>query len=348
MHSSGVKIKRRNDGCAAGLFASTLTRIMLFTNPKPLALQVRADLFNGLATMEKAGLPLSQALAVLRLPGKAQARMEKMKQLTARGVDIASAGARSGLFSPFEVNLVRAAQQAGSPASTYRRLAERYSQQAQQRATLKSRLSMPIFVLVFALCVQPLPSLVAGTISGWGYALQILRPLALLAGAAYLIHRFKTRFVRYTMQLPLFGAMQVRQANREFFAGMALLLEAGIPMFDALPKAVDTIDNDVIRRDFSNLKRRMTRGATFTQAVEELHYLGNDQVIGFIQTGETSGTLPEMLWRFVAAETQAIVHWQQEMIAWLPRIIYTLIVLWMAYGMLTGGAFMPNLPSELR
>ena len=92
---------------------------MKLTSLKPLPLQVRADLFNGLATLEKSGLPQAQALAVLRLPSKAQVRLEKMIKLTARGIDIPSAGARSGLFTPFEVSVVRAAVQAGSPATTY-------------------------------------------------------------------------------------------------------------------------------------------------------------------------------------------------------------------------------------
>lgn len=330
------------------------------TSLKPLPLQVRADLFNGLATLEKSGLPQTQALAVLRLPRKAQVRVEKMMKLTARGVDIPSAGARSGLFTPFEVSVVRAAVQAGSPAATYRRLAERYQQQAQQRASIKSRLSLPLFVLIIALCVQPLPSLVAGTLSGGAYLVQVLRPLVLLAGLVYFMFWLKTwleqapatplvlELARFMTRLPLFGEMHVRQVNREFFTSMALLLEAGIPMLDALPRAVDSMPNPALRADFARLKQRMTRGASLSQALQGAQNLGNDQVLGYIQTGEASGTLPEMLQRFVDMETAAITRFQQELSTWLPRIVYALLALWMAHGILTSGAFMPNLPAELR
>lgn len=333
---------------------------MKLTSLKPLPLQVRADLFNGLATLEKSGLPQAQALAVLRLPSKAQVRLEKMIKLIARGVDIPSAGARSGLFTPFEVSVVRAAVQAGSPATTYQRLAERYQQQAQQRASIKSRLSLPLFVLIITLCVQPLPSLVAGTLSGGAYLVQVLRPLALLAGLIYLVIWFKAwlaqapatstvlGLARLMTRLPILGAMHVRQINREFFTSMALLLEAGIPMFDALPTAVDSMHNPVMRADFARLQQRMKQGASFAQALQGVHYLGNDQVLGYIQTGEASGTLPEMLQRFVTMETEAITRFQQELSAWLPRLVYALLAMWMAYGILTSGAFMPNLPPELR
>lgn len=326
----------------------------------PLSFQIRADLFSGLATMEKAGLPVAQALVVLHLPGKAQLRLAQMRKLIMRGVDIASAGAASALFTPFEVSVVRAAVEAGSPASTYRRLADRYCQQAQQRATLKSRMSLPIFVLIIALCVQPLPNLVAGAITGGAYVWQVVRPLALLAGLVGLMVWFESWLeqapatpvipwlAQQMTQLPLFGALHKRRVNHEFFVSMALLLDAGIPIFDALPHAVDTIRNGVIREDFSRLKRRMMQGASFAQAVEKLHYLGNDQVIGFIQTGEESGTLPAMLERFVDAENDAINRIQEELLTWLPRAIYTLLALWMAYGILSSSAFMPNLPSALR
>ena len=210
-------------------------------------------------------------------------------------------------------------------------------------------------MLIVALVVQPLPSLVSGAISGGGYLLQVLRPLAVLFGLYYLATRLKIWFARVPAtpmhawiarqltQAPLFGTMHVRRNNRDFFASMALLLEAGVPMVDALPKAVETIDNCVIREDFSRIKPQMQQGATLAQAVEHLTYAGNTQVIGYIQTGESSGTLPEMLLRFADAETVAIKYFQQEVVAWLPRIVYGLLVLWMAYSILGVSAFMPNL-----
>ena len=328
--------------------------------PKPLPIQLRADLFNSLAAMEKAGLPVVKAAATFRLPGTAQARLEKFRQLISRGMDIATAGEKSALFTPLEVSLLRAALYAGSPAITYRRLADRYTQQAQQIANLKSRLLLPLFVLVIALLVQPLPSLVAGTLSGAGYLLQVLRPLVVLLGLYFLARWLKNGFVlapatptqagivRQLTQTPLFGAMYVRRINRDFFASMALLLEAGISMLEALSKAVETLDNSVIREDFSHIKVRMQQGATLAQAVKPLVYLGNAEVVGYIQTGEGSGTLPEMLLRFADSETAAIKLFQQEFVAWLPRIAYGLIMLWMAYSILSGSAFMPNVPQELQ
>ena len=108
-----------------------------------------------------------------------------------------------------------------------------------------------------ALLLQPLPELFAGSLSGGGYLLHVLRPLALLLALFYLARRLKFWFgqtpatptqawiAQRLTRLSVFGVMHVRRNNRDFFSNLALLLEAGIPMFDALPKAADTISNRI-------------------------------------------------------------------------------------------------------
>lgn len=263
---------------------------MIKVSLKPLPYQVRADLFHSLASMEKAGLPAQKAVALLHLAGEGKSRLDKLRHLMSRGADIASAGEKSSLFTSLEVSMLRAALHAGSPAITYRRLADSYSQHAQQIATIRSRLTLPILILLIALLVLPLPSLVAGSLSSGAYLLQVLMPIALLVAVFYLakqlIHWYRqapsTRtqvwLAMKLINLPVFGEMHVRGNNCDFFANMALMLEAGIPMFDALPKAVDTIGNTVIREDFSRIKQQMTQGATLAQAVEELNYVANPQM----------------------------------------------------------------------
>jgi hypothetical protein len=55
--------------------------------------------------------------------------------------------------------------------------------------------------------------------------------------------------------------------------------------------------------------------------------------------GESSGTLSQMLLRFAQAESDAISRFQRQLAEWLPRVIHSLLALWMAQG-----AFLPHLP----
>lgn len=333
---------------------------MATSNHTSLSYTLRADLFTHLATMEKAGLPTDKSFASLRLPAPAASRVEAARKLLARGKDIATAGLQSGLFNELEVHVVRAAASAGSPARTYQRLAESYTQKARQAKAIKSRMTLPMFIFTLSLFLQPLPAFITGSITPAAYLWSCLRPILFLL-AVYCVFKIfivwlntsAPAVIRHVLEnrlttIPVFGAMHVRRNARDFFESLGLMLEAGIPMFDALPKACMTVSNQQIQSEFSRILPKMKQGATLAEALSSLNYLGEKHAIELIKTGESSGTLPEMLWRHANMETEAVMHFQQQVADWIPRIVYGVVMLWMAYSILTSGAFMPHVPDELR
>ncbi|MDY7539779.1 type II secretion system F family protein [Undibacterium sp. RTI2.1] len=326
---------------------------------KPLSFAVRANLYTHLAAMEKAGLPTDKAYGLLELPAPAQSRVVAMRKLLARGKDIPVAGQQSGLFSDLEVHLLRAATSAGSPATMYRRLADTYTEKDRLSKAVKSRLKLPLMILGLSLLIQPLPALVAGSLTGGGYVWSVVRPFLAIGIGAVCFKKFhhwlqtasasplRECIEKTLTKIPLFGAMHVRRNARDFFESLGLMLEAGLPMFEALPKAFKTISNQLIRADFARILASMQQGATLAYALENCIYIGNPQVISLVQTGEASGTLPEMLLRHAAMETASLSHFQQQAADWAPRIVYGAIMLWMAYSILQSKAFMPNVPKDL-
>ena len=104
---------------------------------------------------------------------------------------------------------------------------------------------LPPAMLVIAIFVQPLPSLVAGTLSPGGFLIRCLLQLIALGGAVCLFtelpHRLQsgslaTRNIpldRVLPLVPLFGSMYVRRNVRDCFESLALLLEAGMPILEA-------------------------------------------------------------------------------------------------------------------
>ena len=325
----------------------------------PLSFRIRADLHAQLATMETAGLPCDKAFALLNLPPRAQPRLLAMRKLLARGIPPARAGEKSSLFTQLEAKLLDAAYSAGSPAVVYRRLADHYTSRATQAAAIKSRLLLPVCVFLAGLCVQPLPGLVSGSLSPAAYLFHILRSLVLLAAAGYAVLHLPywvrhgpLVFMRNTVdrilpRIPLFGAMHVRRNQRDFFESLALLVEAGMPILDALPVALDTIDNRLIKNDFARIKPAIERGATLEQAVAGLHYVVDTRVTELINTGEASGTLPEMLFRHAALDTEALNQFYQQITEWMPRLLYGLVLFWIAYGILVGPGVVPRVPEAL-
>ncbi|HXA47537.1 MAG TPA: type II secretion system F family protein [Burkholderiaceae bacterium] len=325
----------------------------------PLSWQIRGDLFAQLAAMEKTGLPALQALGLIRLPSAAQTRVTTMHKFATRGAAIAIAGRNSGVFTDLEANLIAAATSAGSPAPTYRRLADYYTQRAAQARVIKSRMLLPGFMLLTSLFVQPLPALVAGNLSAGRYFLHCLIPLIALATLFYFGKAaFKqqegppsaigTAIQTLAMRLPLFGKMLIRSNIRDFFESLALMVEAGMPILQALPKALETVRLPPVRAAFSKIQPKIARGSTLTQALENISYLDDGQALALINTGEASGTLPEMLFRFAALETASINHFHEQMAAWLPRIIYAMVAAWVAYGILTGAGVRTEIPADLQ
>jgi general secretion pathway protein F len=137
------------------------------------------------------------------------------------------------------------------------------------------------------------------------------------------------------LRIPIFGAMRMRRNVRDFLESLALMLEAGIPMLDALSLAIDTIDNDAIRQEFSSIRPRIEQGATLAQTISNLSCIRDYRIIEFIRAGEVSGTLPEMLFRYTTMETDSIHHFHQQIADWGPRLFYGLVMLWIAYGILS-------------
>ena len=329
---------------------------MLSLNPlpphKPLSFRIRADLYAQLAQMEISGLPFDRAIALLGLPSAAQARLLVMRQLLKKGVELTSAGEKSGLFTKLDSRLIRAALQAGSPGNMYRRLADYYTDRTMQLATMKSRLMLPAFMFVAALCIQPLPALAGGSLSVIGYCWHIVKPVLLIAavivGFRFWVGRDKKRSDKSLYQsVPLYGPLFVRRNLRDFFESLALMLEAGLSMLEALPAALDAVEDGDMRRQLSKIHERIEQGAPLSVALRGIGYIKDDRVIDFVQTGENSGTLPAMLMRHAQIETDAINRFLEQLALWVPRVVYGAVVVWMAYGLLTGGGLLPNVPKDI-
>jgi len=305
-------------------------------------------MFLHLSVMERSGLPPDKAFSLLQLPARFQERVKIFRRMLNKGVDIPAAGLKSGLFSDLETNILLAAFNAGSPEITYKRLATRLEHKARQASLIKSRMAMPLLVLLIALAVQPLPALVSGSITGADYFLSVLRPFVLLGGCVFLYRFVAKRITNMTatptsiqiqltkliIKIPLLGPIVIRKNVRDFYENLALMLEAGVPMFDALPKAVQAVNLCTIRATFEQVKPRMEKGATLAQAVVNLAYQGKYPIHSYLQTGEGSGSLPEMLLRYADGESEAVTQFQVQLANWLPRLFYFGVAGWMAYQIL--------------
>lgn len=322
----------------------------------------KAQLFTHLATMENAGIPTLQSFQQLRLKTIFMERVANCRRAISKGKDIATAAHEARLFNYFEFTLIRAACAAGSPGFSYKRLAQVYKEKANLEKRLRSRMRLPLLMLTFALSILRLPALITGSISLFQFLLGIIAPLLLIF---FVVQHFKKRladtrektsiginndegFDRFLLKLPIFGRMILRDNARQFYEALSLLLEAGVPIFEATPLAAQTIWNRTIQPHFQTMSKQLEQGWPLSQALENNPMRGEDAVIELVRTGEASGTLPAMLWRHVEVETEAQTHFRDELAAWLPKIIYGMVAVYIIIQIFKSGAFLPHLPDEAR
>lgn len=323
--------------------------------------QHRADLYAQLAALDKAGFPYDQAIGMVDLPkiSGLESVTAQIRARLARGANWVDTGRRYGLFSEFDAALLGAAFATGDLGAMYRRLADHYAAQSRRQRQIKARLVLPVAVLILATFIQPLPMMVTGQIGGGGYLRLTLLPLLKLAIGGYVLvslprwfregalYPFKTAFDSVVLRLPVFGANQLRRNLRDLWSSLSLLLEAGVPMAEAFPKALNTIDNRVVRARFAQVPAALQRGSALADALRSLPLPGPPEALYFIATGEASGELPAMLRRYADREDEVIASFDEQLAEWLPRLVYTAIAIKMAAGILGSGAFMPQVPDSL-
>lgn len=323
--------------------------------PDSLNLKTRASLFNQLAAMERAGLPAAQAMGLLQLSADEQSRVSRMGTLIGMGLDIPAAGLASRLFTEFEASLIQTACSSGSPARVYQHLADDYTSQVTRLRAMKSRMVLPAAFLVIADFAGPLPRLFSGVLSANQYLLHCLAPLVALAIAAYLFTELprrlkKTSWLMHSTHmddwyryLPWFGPMSERRDARDFFGGLALLLEAGMPILQALPISEAVVKNAKSRREFTKIKPRIEAGASFAEAIRTSNFPGKPHAHALILSGESSGKLPDALLRYSTSEAMAITQFDDTVADWVPRIAYIAVATWAGYVIVQSHAFVPSL-----
>ena len=323
-----------------------------------LPYQLRADMLSQLAALSHASIAPLQALPMIKLPGKDQARVDGAVAGLKRGKNLADAGLQSGLWTPLEAGLLQAALAAGDPTSTLRHLASHYQEKARQIASVKSGMFKPGLMVLVSLFVTPLPQLVAGSLSTAGYIWHIVRALAILGGLIFGgIHAYRSYQMRpanapvsamdkLLLDLPMLGDMHKRRNLCDFWQSMALMLAAGLPMFEALPLAQQAASNVLIRRQLARILPQMQQGSSLDQAVASIPTIHDDTLSGLIKTGDASGQLPAMLERYARTENASLALRQQQVSEWIPRIVYAIVAAVIAYGIIVSGAFNPHVGGE--
>ena len=277
---------------------------------RPLPLDVHYLFCKSLAGYLKSGLPVTDALRLLAKQSpdpRLALTYEKLLEDVQGGRRLSAAMEQLGIFRESLVGMVASGEQSGSLPVILRRGADLFRQEHELRRKVKSALTYPLVMLVFGLGVVvflltyvvpkfaglfaelgqvlPLPTrillAVADGVSWAGI------PLVALGALAF----FWLRRRKKPLNLPGSAALRERIALSLVFSQVATLVEAGIPLVQALEMAAPLDRSPERWKAVADLVRQ---GHRFAAALEKEGPVTED-VVYMIRVGEMGNDLPEAL-----------------------------------------------------
>lgn len=322
-------------------------------DPNRLPVAQRTQLVRQLATLIEAGLPIDEALLALS---------EQNDDARARGVSLhlrgrvmeghSLAGALRDFpqsFSPAFCAAVVAGEASGKLAETLSRLADTLLAQQSLRQQLTLALAYPLLLLLVALAVvtglmvyvvpqiigvfdhlgQELPWITrllvhaSQAIRSWGWLLLALVLAAVGAGRWLLRHPpARARIDRALLRVPILGQLLRLSDTAHLTRTLAILVQSGVPVLEAMQLAADTLGNRALRAAFQSAAARVREGSALANAIAE-NGLFPPLAVRLIASGEKSGRLGTLLGQAAGEQTQQLA----QRLAWIAALLGPLVIL---------------------
>jgi type IV pilus assembly protein PilC len=278
-----------------------------------------------LHAMVNAGIPLVTSLKIIQdqIPNK------KLRKIINELASFIEEGGRfstalnkyKNVFGDLYINMIRAAEEAGTLEETLRRLALYLEKIENLRGKVKSALFYPVMVLVIAtiivtgilLFVIPTFQKLYEDLGGQLPALtqmvinmsQTLRDYigwVLLGFVVFIIVLSQIRKIPQVkfltdivvLRIPIFGNLILKSNIASFARTFSSMIASGLNILDALTIAAKTTSNEVIRRAIENVKSQVERGIGISTALSR-NSIFPPMLVNMVATGEEAGNMDEML-----------------------------------------------------
>lgn len=298
-----------------------------------------ANFTRQLSTMVSSGLPLTDALSILKTQGKGKVAAAASEIL--RDVEGGSSLAESlkkfpKIFSPVYVALVRAGESAGVLDNILARLADNLETQREFQAKIKGALLYPIIIVVAMVAVMtvmmifvvpkltsiykefnaklPQMTLILMTISNLAVAYWWVL-LVGIVGLAYLykiINRSKSGKKKIDLlkfKIPIVGKLQIQVILAELTRTMGLLIGAGVPITVTLEISSKTANNVLIEEGILEANKQVEKGMPLSVALTDNKFFP-PILSQMLAVGEETGKMDEVLLklsRFFQSESEELL-----------------------------------------
>lgn len=289
-----------------------------------------------LSTMVSAGLPLTEALSILKSQGKEQ--MTKAAASILRDIQGGSTLAEAmqkfpNIFSSVYIALVKAGESAGILDNILARLADNLESQREFKAKIKGAMIYPAIIITGMLGVMvimmifvipkltslykefdaklPAPTQILMAVSGFMANFWWLILLGLV-GFVYLFQMInktkagKKKLDALKFKIPIIGKLQNQIILAEFTRTFGLLIGAGVSINEALEISSKTANNVIIEEGIAIANKQVEKGFPLSSTLADNPVF--PPILGqMLSVGEETGKMDEVLLkisRFFQSESE--------------------------------------------
>ncbi len=323
------------------------------------------------------GVRIDRALEILRRGASqpaARRMLESLHRSLKQGNQLSAAAAEwPQVFDPLYINLLSLGEASGSLPAVFRRLAEDLGFRRDLRQKIVSAVTYPLVILIvcivallfiFNFVVPNLASLFADfpelpwytkllmSFSDFMQRYQLLLGVAVVALAviAFNLSRWpamKSTWQEFAAGAPGLGRGIAMVERIRFTGGMAMMLEAGVPVDRALQLAMGSVESAPVKRELTLALERLRQGEGVSSVLCQTR-LFPDFYASLLEVGEESGALAPVFAEIAQRSRQAFAEWAQRLTSLLEPLLILfmgvvigaiVVVIMLSVTSITGAAF---------
>lgn len=277
-----------------------------------------------LSTMINAGLPLTEALLLLKAQGKpviAQATSDILRDVEG-GSNLADALKKHPrIFSPVYVALVKAGESAGVLDNILNRMADNLENQREFNAKIKGALIYPVIIVIGMVLVasvmmifvipkmmalykefdaqlppatQVLMSISSFAVKFWWIVLLAIFGIGYGYRAIYSSPSGKRKIDELKFKIPVAGKLMKQVILAEFTRTLGLLAGAGVPITEALDISAKTANNTVVEETIMAASDQVEKGIPLSSSLSKNSNFP-PILAQMLSVGEETGKMDEVL-----------------------------------------------------
>ena len=303
----------------------------------------RSEFYHQLAQLTSAGIGLLPALEQIKRNPPGSSYREPIQQMLAelaQGRTFAGSLQQLGGWLPeFDISLIDAGERSGRLDACFRLLADYYTDQARLTKQMITQLLYPIGLVHFAALVFIVVLPFAKSQFSASIPLLLVKAALALAplylATAFIIfathsrhgEKWRALIESCVRRIPILGKARHYLAIARLAAALEALISAGVNIIQAWDLAGNASGSLAVRRAVAAMKPEVVAGRTPAEALRE-------HSVFLYTSGEISGKLDETLRRLYAHYQEEGSHKLQMFAQWMPRLIYMLVAVLVAYNVI--------------